>query len=150
MGMEESLLKKVARDLTQQEAFDLLIFLVEQGGISLVDPVKTNDAGEVTSLKPGQQVKVQTTMAGVDFYKAQGNNPGAFGSVGATKIPYFSPTPAFAIVLYRLADFLSSKWNRTRIVWGGIGAGGGRTDKKDCHMTGHCVDFYGASTSGGQ
>lgn len=149
MGMTEALLKKAARDLTQQEAFDLFIFLVEQDEISVVDPIKTNDAGEVTSLKPGRQVKIQTTIAGVDFFKARGINPGANGSAGATQMASFTPTPAFAVVLYRLANWLSSEWQITRIVYGGIGAGGG-ANATDCHMTGHCVDFYGATTQGGQ
>ncbi len=146
MQMEESLLSKPARDLSLQEAFDLFIFLVEQGGIELVDPVKTDDEGNVISLRPGQQVKVRTSMAGVDYYKAQGLNRGINGSAGATKTAFFQPTPAFAIVLYRLATCLAESWEVTRIVWGGIGAGSG-VSARDCHITGHCVDFYGATTA---
>ncbi len=142
--MEELLLGRAARDLSQEEAFELLIFLAEQGEIELVDPVKTDNEGNVISLRPGQQVKVRTSMAGVDFYRAPPLNPGVNGSAGATKIESFEPTPAFAIVLYRLAKMLAEKWQATKIVWGGIGHGSGKNEK-DCHMTGHCVDFYGAT-----
>jgi hypothetical protein len=148
--MEESLLTKPARDLSLQEAFDLMIFLVEEGEIELVDPVKTDDGGIVISPKPvpGLQMKVRTSMGGVDFFRAKDINPGINGSAGATKAEIFQPTPAFTIVLYRLAKRLAAKWQATQIVWGGIGAGSGK-NAKDCHMTGHCVDFYGATTAAG-
>ncbi|HTS26457.1 MAG TPA: hypothetical protein VMH81_11330 [Bryobacteraceae bacterium] len=149
MGMQESLLTKAARDLSQQEALDLFLYLVEQGEISLVDRVRTNDAGAVTSLRPGAQVQIRTTISGVDFFKARGNNHGLNGSAGAAQVASFSPTPAFAIVLSRLANFLASEWKITRIVYGGIGLGGG-LHATDCHMTGHCVDFYGGRIDTGQ
>lgn len=141
--MEESLLTKSARDLSKQEAFDLMIHHVEQGDIELVDPVKVDQQGNVIGLRPGQQVKVRTAMAGVDYYRVPLNNPGVSGSAGATRLPdSFRPTPAFAIVLYRFAKMLAEKWDVTKIVWGGIGAGRRPTD---CHTQGRCIDFFGAT-----
>lgn len=143
-----ALVTKPARELTSKEAFDLLMYLVSIGEITLDEPIKTDSKGQVISPKPGQQVKVRTSLAGVDFLQASGANKGRNGSAGAHKTASFQPTPAFAIVLHRFAQRLRDKWGATRIVWGGIGAGSG-LHSLDCHMNGTCVDFYGATTSKG-
>lgn len=51
-------------------------------------------------------------------------------------------------MLYRFAGYLRSRWGATKIVWGGVGGGSGK-NAVDCHSTGHCIDFYGATTSRG-
>jgi hypothetical protein len=142
------LLLKPVREMSEQEAFNAFLTLVSEDKIALQDPIRTDRAGKIISPSPGQQVRVKTSMAGVEFRQAIGNNKGPFGSVGAQAAPFFEPTPAFAIVLYRLADWLKSTWDASSIVWGGIGHGSG-AQETDCHMRGHCVDFYGANTSGG-
>jgi hypothetical protein len=137
--------KMPVRDLNEQQAFDLLLHLVYWGEI-LVDEIFRADAsGRIVYPKPGQQVKVRTKMAGVEFYQASdvgfpGNHPSAT----------FTPTPAFALVLYRLAQRLGGGYfGATRIVWGGIGHGGaGKV--LNCHEIGTCVDFYGAYTRHGK
>lgn len=134
-----ALMVKPARDLTQEEARKLLDYLVDKKEIALYEPIKSDKQA---------QVKVQTSIGGVDFLQAQGKNMGRFGSINAHKTAYFQPTPAFAIVLYRLALRLRENWGASNIVWGGIGAGSGK-HTEDCHMNGSCVDFYGASTRAG-
>lgn len=134
-----ALQSKPARDLTQQEALLVLKFLISRGDIALQEPIK--------DLKQ-RQIKVKTSMAGVQYKHASGTNNGVFGSVGAQTTSFFQPTPAFAVALYRFAAYLREKWGATEIVWGGIGAGSGKHEK-DCHMNGSCVDFYGATTTRG-
>jgi len=136
------LFDKPARDLTEAEAYAILGYLQSQGEIGLYDPAKSKDV-------PRGQMKVATSMAGVEFWHASGNNGASkFGSVGAYKDASFQPTPAFAVVLYRLAVRLSDQWGATKIVWGGVGHGSGK-NAHDCHMAGHCLDFYGATTRRG-
>jgi hypothetical protein len=130
---------KAARDLSQEEAMKLLKHLASKGEIFLHEPIKNERQA---------QVFVQTSMAGIEFLHAQRNNNGKFGSVNAAKTPFFQPTPAFAIVLYRFAQELRETWGATHIVWGGIGGGSGK-HTSDCHMTGSCLDFYGARTTRG-
>ncbi len=148
-GVEPAYASKAARDLSTQEAFDLLIHLVFRGEIVLDTPVKVDDSGKVISPRPGQQVMVQTTMAGVDYLHASGKFNANSGTAGASKDKHFAPTPAFAIVLYRLAKFLAQDWGTTQIVWGGVGKGADNKSK-NCHEVGTCVDFYGATTGKGK
>lgn len=145
-GLVAGLESKPARDLTTQEAFNLMMYLVVKGDLQLVDPIKTGQNGDLISPKPGQQVRIGTQMAGVQFLQALGMNRGPLGSVGAHDSGFFQPTPQFAIVLYRLALWLQDQWGATEIVWGGIGAG---RRALDCHLNGNCVDFYGARTQQG-
>jgi len=137
-----------ARTLSDQDAFDLMMDLVELGEIKLFDKVATDASGTITSHRPGQQTKIIPVISGLPFLKARGENPGPNGSLGAMQQTYFSPTPNFAIVLYKLAKMLIDDWSATQVVYGGIGAGGNAA-VTDCHSTGHCVDFYGANTKRG-
>ncbi len=131
---------KPARDLAPEEAFELVTALASSGEITLAEAVK--------SYKAGQQLKVSTSIAGIEYLQALGKNRGTNGSAGAMRTPFFYPTAPFAIVLHRLAARLRDKWAATQIVWGGIGAGSG-SHSLDCHMIGTCVDFYGATTRKG-
>jgi len=142
------LLSKPARELSDQDAFDLMMYLVDTGDITLFDKVVKDKSGNITSHRPGMQTRIVPVIAGMPFLKAQGLNPGPNGSLGAAQQTFFAPTPAFAIVLYKLAKMLASDWGATQIVYGGIGAGGNPL-VTDCHSTGHCVDFYGANTKRG-
>jgi hypothetical protein len=137
------LLSQPVRDLSDDEAFDLMMDLVDTGDIALFDNVVKDKSGNITSHRPGMQTRIVPNIAGVPFLKAKGKNPGPNGSVGAVQQSFFNPTPSFAIVLYKLAKMLANDWGATQIVYGGIGAGG------KCHTTGHCVDFYGANTKKG-
>ena len=137
--MQEYLLKKVARDLSPQEAFNLLIHHIEQGDIKLADAsqVKVDARGNVVGMRVNQNIKIKPTMAGVDYVH----------TLGDTRA--FSPKPEFAIMLYPLALWLSEKCGVVKIVWGGIGSGSGK-NAVDCHSDGRCIDFYGAKTAGGR
>jgi hypothetical protein len=148
-GPEPAFASKAARDLSKPEAFQLLMHHVFHGRIVLAEPVKFDKTGTILTPKPGNQVLVRTSMAGVDFYHASGAYNPKSGTSGAWKDKSFAPTPAFAIVLFRLATFLAKDWGCTQIIWGGIGHG---ADNKslNCHQVGTCVDFYGATTSKGK
>ncbi|MGC2660338.1 MAG: hypothetical protein WA324_20485, partial [Bryobacteraceae bacterium] len=84
-------------------------------------------------------------MAGVEFLRAA-NHGDRNASLGAHSAKEFYPTPSFAVVLYRLALRLRCLWGATKIVWGGVGTG---DVSQGCHHTGHCIDFYGATTARG-
>ena len=82
--MQEALLKKPARDLSNQEALDGFIFLVEQGEIEL--GTRMADDGTISSLRKAQQLDIRLVLAGVDFChvgKGTKTNPPSafFGSV---------------------------------------------------------------------
>jgi hypothetical protein len=141
-------LSQPARDLSDKDAFDLMMRLVDLGQITLFDKIVTDKSGKITSHHPGMQTRIVPELAGMPFLKAREHNGGPNGSMGAVQQKYFSPTPGFAIVLYKLAKMLTDDWGATQIVYGGIGQGG-NANVTDCHSTGHCVDFYGADTKRG-
>jgi hypothetical protein len=141
---EPAAAKKAVRDMSDQEAFDVMMHLVYKGEIILDEPIKTDVQGKVVQPRPGQQLKVRTRMAGVEYNRASN-----VGFVGNRPQATFTPKPAFALVLYRLAQRLGGGYyGATKIVWGGIGHG---TDGKikNCHEIGTCVEFYGAYTRHG-
>ena len=109
-GPEPAFASKAARDLSKPEAFQLLMHHVFHGRIVLDEPVKFDKTGTILTPKPGNQVLVRTSMAGVDFYHASGAYNPKSGTAGAWKDKSFAPTPAFAIVLFRLATFLAKDW----------------------------------------
>ncbi|HUQ95032.1 MAG TPA: hypothetical protein VM120_25365 [Bryobacteraceae bacterium] len=134
----QPLLQKPARDLTLEEAWVLIEYHVLSGQMKLIDGFgKGNE----------DRVRVDTLIAEVQFM--QQNDRGhttRWGTGTPAKAPSFYPTPQFAIVLYRLAVWLKTRWGASTIVWGGIG---GARDTGNCHVGGHCVDFYGATTARG-
>ncbi len=134
------LFTKPARDLTDGEAQSVLTYLQNEREISLSDPKKGPGA-------PRGQLRMSTTIAGVEFWQASGKNGASrLGQIGARAVPDFLPTPKFAVVLYKFAVRLRDGWGASQIVWGGIGQGSGK-NAVDCHMKGHCMDFYGATTT---
>jgi hypothetical protein len=138
-ALVEPLLRKPARDLKREEAWTLIHYHGIKGELVLHTQPKNEKE---------ERAHISTSIAGVQYMHARGDNHGRFGSVGARLTPSFRPTPQFAIVLLRFAKYLHANWGASQIVWGGIGAGSGR-NTLDCHMTGSCVDFYGANTSRG-
>lgn len=135
--MHEALLHKPARDLKPQEAFDLLMHHVEQGHINTVQPARVNEKGKSITHFVGQNIAIHPHMAGVHYAHVSGD-----GRV-------MTPKPEFAVMLYRMAVWLSEECDVTKIVWGGIGAGSGK-NAIDCHTDGRCIDFYAAETAGGR
>lgn len=140
--------KKAARDLTQAEAFHLLLHLYVNQEIRIEESFRIGKDLKILYPTPGQQFRIGTRMGGLVYDHAGLTNGREFD--GAYAAPYFTPTAAFAIVLYRFAKYLSGgRWGATSIVWGGIGHGS-ETKKgwglQNCHEVGTCVDFYGART----
>jgi hypothetical protein len=132
-----------ARELSEQQAFDLLMHYVARGEIEIDEQIQLDASGKIVQPRPGQQLRVRTRMAGVDYLQAASGSA-AFASARQPKV--FYPVPAFAIVLYRLAKRLGEGYYRvSSIVWGGIGAGH-KGKKLNCHQVGTCVDIYGAHT----
>ncbi|MBL8211608.1 MAG: hypothetical protein JNK87_12885 [Bryobacterales bacterium] len=132
----QPLLQKPARDLTLREAWILIEHHVYGGQMKL-----TGGFGNGNDTR----VRVDTLLAGVQYM--QQNDRGhttRWGTGTPAKTPSFYPTPQSAIVLYRLAVWLNTRWGASTIVWGGIGAA---RDTGNCHVAGHCVDFYGATTA---
>ncbi len=149
--MDMRLLEKPAKNLTDAEAFEVLMYLYDTAEIKLPGGVKRDpkDPDKILSPKPGQQLKVGTVLGDVTFRQASDElRKGNAGAEGGVAIADFTPTPAFAVVLYRLGVFLHDKWKVKTIICGGVGSGGGRSEV-DCHTQGHCVDFYGVVRAGG-
>ena len=146
--MDMSLLQKPAKDLTDAEAFEVLMYLYDSAEIKLPDGVKRDpkNPDKILSPKPGEQLKVGTTLGDVTFRQANDAKRPPKGPEGSDALAYFTPTPAFAVLLYRLGVLLHEKWNVTTIICGGVGSG---TKPTDCHSKGRCVDFYGVIRDGG-
>jgi hypothetical protein len=137
--VQEHLLKKPARDLTPKEAFELLLHHIEQGDIDLVDvkQARVDERGQPIYLRVNQNVRIRSLMAGVQYTHVSGDTRD------------FAPKPEFAILLLRLARWLSDSCGVVKIVWGGIGSGSGK-NAVDCHTDGRCIDFYGAELANGR
>ena len=128
-----------ARDLDDQAAFDLVMHLAFKGDILLNETITIGTDRKVVRPKPGQQLRVRTTIAGFDYKHA--SNPA---------IVQFLPKPSLVIALYRLAKSLSEGYYRaTNLVWGGIGHGDPKK-AANCHEVGTCVDVYSVLTRFGK
>jgi len=126
---------KPARDLTDQEAFDLLIHLVYRGELMLDEKIRTDAAGKIIYPTPGKQMRVRARMSGIEYTHA--TNP---------KIHHFTAKPALAIALYRMAQKLNGGYyGVTEIVWGGAIGYGHEGKRANCHEIGTCIDIYKAS-----
>jgi hypothetical protein len=126
---------KPARDLTDQEAFDLLMHLVFRGEIMLDEKIRTDAAGKIVYPVPGKQMRVRARMSGIEYKHA--TNP---------TIRHFTAKPALAIALYRMAQKLNGGYyGVTEIVWGGAIGYGHEGKKANCHEIGTCIDIYSAS-----
>ena len=139
--MDEALLKKPARDLKPQEAFDLVTHHIDHGDIERFDKVR---------MEVGGRIKLKPRLAGVEFCRALEFNKGDFGSVGANAGVSINPRLEFAIVVYRLAKVLAEKWTVNKIVWGGLSHGKNDKTPLNNHNDGRGLDFYGATTSDGR
>ena len=148
--MDITLLTKPARDLSDREAFDVLMYLVDAGEITLPDGVKRDPKHPDTILSPapGAQLRIGPKIGDVTFRKATDAKRHAGAPQASVAVTAFTPTPTFAVLLYRLGVFLHDEWQVTTVVCGGIGSGGGAAS--DCHSQGRCVDFYGVVRDGGQ
>lgn len=150
MNETDPLLTKPAKDLSDREAFDVLMYLFDTDEITLPDGVRRDPRHPDTILSPtpGAQLRVGPVMGDVTFRQANDATRPRGGAEGSVAITAFTPTPVFAVLLYRLGVFLHDQWQVTTVVCGGVGRGGGAAS--DCHSQGRCVDFYGVVRAGGQ
>ena len=89
---------------------------------------------------------MRTTIAGVEYWQASGKN-GASGSVQPAPTPSrtFTP-PAVRRGSLQAGGSSARPLGREPDNLDGIGHGSGAS-ATDCHSKGHCIDFYGATTS---
>jgi hypothetical protein len=134
---------KPARDLTQEEARDLVAHFIAKSQLSIGRPLQFDEKSRrVSSPRAGERVFLQPPMIGGVSYIIVNSNTGLpfrmQPRVGALDL-------RFLVLLQRLAVMLKQDWGTTQIYHGGLGAGGGQ-----CHKDGGAIDFYGAQTSSGQ
>src|SRR4051794_19206181 len=110
--MDMALLTKPAKDLSDREAFDVLMYLFDTHEITLPDGVRRDPKNPdiILSPTPGAQLRVGPTMGDVTFRQANDAKRSAGGPQGSVAITAFTPTPAFAVLLYRLGVFLHDEW----------------------------------------
>ena len=103
--MDMTLLQKPAKDLSDAEAFDVLMYLYDTDEIKLPNGVKRDprDPDKIVSPKPGEKVKVGMVVGDVTFRHASDSKRPKGGAEGWDTTTDFYPTPAFAVLLYRLA-----------------------------------------------
>lgn len=122
-----------ARNLTQEQARDIIVYLVGQGELRL-DPVPTQ-AGGVIRPRPNERIKISpNVVAGITYA------PASAGYIDNLDM-------RMAVVLYRLAKLLKSQFSASQIQHMGIGHG--RGDSGDCHNTGRALDFAGMTDNAG-
>ena len=133
-------ISKPARELTQAEARDLVVYYVHQNQLALEKPIVFGKDGVPTFPKPGDKVKLGLTIAGVQFTP---------DSKAAASWTHTGPMDLrMAVLAVRLAHFLKAgRWGVTTIYWGGMGVG---RDQDDRHGKGFALDFHGAITRHGK
>jgi hypothetical protein len=137
-----ALQSKAARDLTQEEASDLVAYYGLTGEINLEKPVTFQLNGKPAFPKPNEKVTLGLAIAGVAFI-ADNKDP------KVQKLTRTGPLDMRTVVLVvRLSQYLyDSKWRVRIIYWGGLGYG---RSSQDRHGQGFALDFHGAMTSRGR
>lgn len=131
-----------ARSLTKDQARDLVVHYWVNGLIQMDRWPECDGTGKVTWPKPTDRVKLMlNNIGGVKFTP---NNPQAAAWTETYPLDLRN-----VVMVVRLAQYLKDNWGTTVIFWGGLGIGGGRTDKADTHTEGLALDFHGAVTSAG-
>ena len=132
-----------ARDLTPDQARDLVVYYALNDQLHLDKPVTFGTDGKPTSPKVGDTVKLDLkNIGGVQF---TADNP------AAEKWKQTKPLDMrLVVLLVRLSQYLrSGRWGVTTIFWGGLGTG--RGNPKDLrHEKGFALDFHGATTRFGK
>jgi hypothetical protein len=124
------------RDLTQEQARDIVMHLLVHRQIELLSPALF-DAKGVRIPKPGEHFKIANSLGGIAF-----KHP----TLDWNYLP--NVDLAWIVVLYRMAVKMFMEFGTETIYWGGIGIG--RDDKPgDSHNTGRALDFFGAHTRKG-
>jgi len=127
---------KPARNLSQEEARDLVVYYAINRLLFLQKPITFGKDGSVTFPKVGEKVELGLEIGGVHFY------PSDDASAGLSKTGHMDPRMATLAV--RLAQFLKNgRWAVSTIYWGGMGYGRSGSDR---HGMGLALDFHGAYT----
>ena len=131
---------KAARDLTHEEARDLVVYYVLQNLLELVKAPAVAKDGSLTYPKTTDKPQLTLSIGGVSWVP---DNKKAAGlkATGAMDM-------RTAVLAVRLAQYLaSSRWGVDTIYWGGMGFGRSSDDR---HGKGFAIDFHGASGSVGK
>ena len=129
-----------ARNLTQEQARDLVVHYWVNKVISFEDFPTCDKAGNVTSPKPGEKLKINLNdIGGVKFVA---NNKAARSWTQTGRLDLRT-----IVLIVRFAQYLHREWGATAIHWGGLGAGRTAGDR---HVEGLAMDFHGAVTSAGE
>lgn len=127
---------KPARELTQAEARDLVVWYTLNKQLNLPKPITFGKDGSVTFPKVGEKVPLGLDIGGVHF---QPDNKDAQGHTATGPMDLRT-----AVLAVRLSQWLkASRWAVTTIFWGGMGTGRADVDR---HGKGFAIDFHGAIT----
>ena len=137
-GAPPLFIDKPGRDLSQEEARDIVMHLVVKKEIQLIDPPLFGAKG-VQIPKPGQRLRISNQVAGVTY-----QHP----TLHWDYLP--DVNLAWIVVLYRLARGLRDQFGVHKIYWRGIGRGADDKPKTDSHHSGRAIDFFGAETRFGK
>jgi hypothetical protein len=125
---------KAARDLTKEQARDIVVSYALTGLIELEKPVTLGKDGRPTWPKVGDKSKLKLdNIGGVRWVP---DNQAASGWTHTGRMDLRT-----AVLAVRLAQYLnSSRWGVTEIYWGGMGVG---RDENDRHGQGLAIDIHG-------
>lgn len=118
-----------ARNLTQEQARDILLYLMGQSRLML-DPVPAQTKGGIHP-RPGDRIKINPNIIDGVLYSSGSKAPAYIDNLDSR----------MAVVLYRLAKLLNNQFLAVEIKHMGIGHGRGGSG--DCHNTGRALDFAG-------
>ena len=134
-------LGKPARDLTQQEARDVVVYYALNGLLHFDKAVTLDKDGKVTHPKVGDKLKLGFDIGGIQWVLNRDSNAHGLTSTGPMDL-------RMAALAVRFAQFLKAgRWGVTQIFWGGMGYG---RDANDRHGQGLAMDFHGALTRFGE
>ena len=126
---------KPARDLTQGEARDMVVYYALNSQLDLEKPIAFGKDGNPTFPRVGEKVTLGLDIGAVHFAP---DNKKAAGKKRTGPMDMRT-----AVLAVRLAQYLKSRWGVTTIFWGGMGFGRADTDR---HGKGLAIDFHGAIT----
>jgi hypothetical protein len=125
-----------ARDLTRQEALEIVVYLIGQGELSLKTwtPLRFGPACRLLSPTRATRVAIEpAVIAGVRLVNRLNRRANFVSNLDVRLV----------VGLHRMATMLRSTWGATEIHHLGIGQG--RGGPRDCHNTGRAIDFAGAA-----
>jgi phage protein D len=133
---QPSALSKPARDMRLTEARDVVIWLVKQGSLQFHGgrQPRFNAQCQVVWPRPQDRLRLMPVIDGVQFVYGRLGSGRDIGMID-------NVDPRCAVMLYRLANMLKTRWGASVIHH--LGIGHGRGDSHDCHNTGRALDLCG-------